>query len=177
MRYKIKDIPEEGRICRQPLDRALLGEAFEGMDVDLDRTRAEIDLQITRSHDDLIVRGTMTGALGLTCAACLGPTAVELKVPIKMVYVLAEEDEEPGEREEDVLAEEDVGRHDGVTLDLAPMLREQLILAVPMSVRCREDCRGLCPECGQDRNQRDCGHTGRPAEASPFAALKDLKLS
>lgn len=177
MRYKIKDIPDEGLLVRQPLDRALLGEAFEGMEVDLDRTRVEIDLQITRSHDDLIVRGTLSGALGVSCAACLGPTAVELKAPIKMVYVLAEEDEEAGEREEDALAEEDVGRHDGVMLDLGPMVREQLILAVPISPRCREDCKGLCPECGQDRNERDCGHTGRPAEASPFAALKDLKLS
>jgi uncharacterized protein len=60
-------------------------------------------------------------------------------------------------------------------MDLAPMVREQLILALPMSVRCRVDCKGLCAECGHDRNLGDCGH--RPKnEASPFAALKDVKI-
>ncbi|HEY7955210.1 MAG TPA: DUF177 domain-containing protein, partial [Polyangia bacterium] len=117
------------------------------------------------------------------CAACLGPARVEVSVPVKMVYVYAGPDAADEDREDDeALAEEDIGEHDGHTLDLQPMVREQLILSVPMSPRCREDCKGLCAECGQDRNLRDCGHAQvdekLPTEKrSPFAALKDVKLT
>src|SRR4029077_12174807 len=65
---------------------------------------------------------------------------------------------------------------DGKTIDLDPIVREQVLLALPLSVLCKEDCKGLCPECGQDLNERECGH--KPANPlNPFAKLKDLKLN
>ena len=58
-------------------------------------------------------------------------------------------------------------------IDLAPLLREYALLEVPIKALCRQDCRGLCPECGQDLNQSDCGH--RPVGGtSAFAALRDF---
>lgn len=184
MRYKIKDIPEEGLVCDQPIERALLGDALAGLGADIDRSAAAVRLEITRSQDDIYVRGTVSATLGLSCAACLGPARIEVSLPIKMVYVYAGPDaaEDDDRDEDEALAEEDIGEHDGHTLDLQPMIREQLILSVPMSPRCREGCKGLCPECGQDRNERDCGHRGMSGKLetekrSPFAALKDVKLT
>lgn len=59
-------------------------------------------------------------------------------------------------------------------LDLADMLREQIILASPMNPLCRENCLGLCPMCGQNRNQALCD-CQEPREANPFAVLRDLQ--
>ncbi len=77
---------------------------------------------------------------------------------------------EPGQLEDG----EDVYPMTGDRLDLAEMLREQVILATPMQPLCREDCLGLCPVCGQDRNERPCGCPEERQE-SPFAVLKRLQ--
>ena len=62
---------------------------------------------------------------------------------------------------------------DDAHIDLAPLLREYALLEIPISPLHKPDCKGLCPECGQDLNIRDCGH--RPERSdSPFAKLKDL---
>ena len=62
----------------------------------------------------------------------------------------------------------------GDRLDLAEMLREQIILATPMQSLCRENCLGLCSVCGQDRNERQCGCSQEP-QGGPFAILKKLQ--
>jgi uncharacterized protein len=64
--------------------------------------------------------------------------------------------------------------YDGERLDMAEMLREQVILAGPMHPLCREDCLGLCPVCGQNRNQQLCG-CREPREANPFMALRERR--
>ena len=60
-------------------------------------------------------------------------------------------------------------------IDLRPAVREAWLLAVPGFLLCREDCKGLCPVCGADKNTVDCGHT-QSAPDPRFAALRDLKL-
>ncbi|MCP9454656.1 MAG: DUF177 domain-containing protein [Nitrospira sp.] len=60
--------------------------------------------------------------------------------------------------------------YSGDHLELAPMLREQLILASPMHPLCQEDCLGLCPQCGKDLNEGPCQCTGELAD-SPFLSL------
>lgn len=68
----------------------------------------------------------------------------------------------------------DLYGYEGEEIDLAPMLREQLVLAVPFAPLCTEACKGLCPQCGGDRNQEacDCEPPGDPR----LAALKNLKI-
>ncbi|MFO0597650.1 MAG: DUF177 domain-containing protein [Myxococcaceae bacterium] len=74
------------------------------------------------------------------------------------------------------LDEVDAEPFDGKTIDLDPVVREQVLLALPVSVVCRDDCRGLCTTCGQDLNERDCGH-GKVKEVDVrLAKLKDIKL-
>ncbi len=74
------------------------------------------------------------------------------------------------------LDEIDAEPFDGKTIDLDPVVREQVLLALPVSVVCREDCRGLCATCGQDLNEQDCGH-GQVKEVDVrLAKLKDIKL-
>jgi uncharacterized protein len=176
LRYKIKDIPSDGLTCDQALGAELLREALEGTDADLGASAGAARLTITKSDDDLYVRGSVKATVSLPCGSCLGPARVAIDAPVKMVYT--REGDEP-DAAEDPLDDSDFGTHDGDVLDLAPMLREQLILSVPMSPRCREDCKGLCPVCGENRNTKSCGHDENATEphASPLAAqLSKLKL-
>ena len=64
--------------------------------------------------------------------------------------------------------------YSGKTIDLAPALREQILLAVPPSPLCDEACKGLCPQCGKDLNQGDCG-CERTSIDPRWAALERLK--
>jgi uncharacterized protein len=82
----------------------------------------------------------------------------------------APSEEGPEVREEDL----DVFPFDGEKIDLEPLFREQFVLAVPFAPLCREDCKGLCPQCGIDRNTGTC-NCEKPIDPR-LAALKGLKL-
>ncbi len=58
-------------------------------------------------------------------------------------------------------------------IDFAPIIREYLILDMPITPLCKSDCLGLCPECGANRNEEDCGHVQESFDPR-FEALKDL---
>jgi len=63
-----------------------------------------------------------------------------------------------------------------LTVDIAGIAREALVLALPAQVVCSQACRGLCPQCGQDRNRGDCGCA--PAEGDErWSKLKDLRVN
>lgn len=67
----------------------------------------------------------------------------------------------------------DVYGYEGEEIDLTPLFREQIILAVPFAPLCSEECRGLCPQCGADRNQETCDC--KPPVDPRWAALQNLK--
>lgn len=177
MRYKFKDIPSEGLVIDQALESSLLGEALDGTGADLGATAGAVHLEITKSGEDLYVRGAVKATVSLPCGLCLAPARVTIDAPVKMVYTV--EGDEPEANDDNPLDDSDFGSYDGEVLDLAPMLREQIILSVPMAPRCRESCKGLCPTCGENRNERDCGHKDvETAAATPLAAaLEKIKLS
>ncbi len=164
LRYKIKDIPGEGLVCELAIEPALLGDALQDSGAELGRTAGAVALELTRSGDDVYVRGRVTATVGMSCALCLVPTRVELDVPVKMVYV------------RDPLDEEDVGQHNGEIIDLVPMVREQLILNVPISPRCSTACKGLCPTCGHNLNESDCGHEESSHQPSALSLQLQKKL-
>jgi len=74
------------------------------------------------------------------------------------------------------LDEIDAEPFDGKTIDLDPVVREQVLLALPLSVLCQDDCKGLCSTCGQDLNEADCGHSKTKDVDVRLAKLKDIKL-
>jgi uncharacterized protein len=74
------------------------------------------------------------------------------------------------------LDEIDAEPFDGKTIDLDPIVREQVLLALPVSVLCREECKGLCTVCGTDLNVKDCGHSNLKEVDVRLAKLKDIKL-
>jgi uncharacterized protein len=98
-----------------------------------------------------------------------------VNVPLNVTFVPeADADEAVSD---DPLDDVDVATHDHVTLDLESLMREQIILAIPLAPRCREGCLGLCSTCGENRNEGDCGHKPEALEDPRFATLKNLKLT
>jgi len=83
------------------------------------------------------------------CRRCLAPVDVPLSQPLGLVFVA----------EEDAVPDDDcyVVPRRAAAVDLSEAVREELLLAVPQYVECREDCRGLCPRCGADLNAGPCG--------------------
>lgn len=119
-------------------------------------------LTMENASDVLVVRGPVRTTLGLTCHRCLTEWEEELVVEVTEAFDLAGEDED-----------EDVYRIDGDVADLEPMLRDTVLLEVPLRPLCDEECLGLCATCGADLNTGSCpGHVEE--SSSPFAVLRDL---
>jgi uncharacterized protein len=175
MRYKIKDIPDEGLLVQEELPRSLLADALEGLDADLDATTGNVRVQLTTDRDDnVFARGDLKALVTVPCASCLGPALVPIATPIKMTFV--NEVDEDDDEAADPLDDDEVTTHDGDSVDLGSVIRDTLILSVPMSPHCRDNCAGLCATCGQNKNERDCGHRPPTLEDPRLAVLKSLKL-
>ena len=113
-------------------------------------------LGIERAGERVTVRGTVRGTAKLECVRCVGTFEMPVEAPLD---VFAERIGSARRKADEVeLDRDDYMRfHDGRTLDLRDDVREALMLEIPITPRCREDCRGLCPKCGADLNQGPCG--------------------
>ena len=131
-----------------------------------------LDFDIHKDKDRFRLAGSARTELELSCSRCLEPFRMSVDAAFDLRYLPATELLPDEDRE---VAEEDLEtayyRDDQV--DLNELLREQFYLALPMKPLCREDCRGLCPECGANRNTDACAC--EPAWHDPrLAPLKGL---
>lgn len=100
--------------------------------------------------EGILVTGRAATMAAMECARCLAPLTASLNVELCELYVL-----DPADTEDDAYAIE--GRPPEI--DLEPMLRDSVTLALPLNPLCREDCKGLCARCGRDLNTGDCDCT------------------
>ncbi len=109
----------------------------------------------------------------LDCVRCLRPMKHSAVADLELMVFIEEADASPGEHE---LEESDLGvlYLDSDILDMEPLLLEQLQLNIPMHPLCRQECKGLCPVCGADRNRTSCDCEHEPADPR-WAGLTDLK--
>jgi uncharacterized protein len=70
--------------------------------------------------------------------------------------------------------EAEIGYYRGEGLELEDVLREQILLALPLKTICTEYCRGLCPHCGKNLNREQCS-CAEPVEDVRWSALKDIR--
>jgi len=113
------------------------------------------DFRVERSGNRVSVRGSVTSSARLECVRCL--RSFDLGVAAD-VTVFAEQSGTSSRAEQDELERDDYMLfHDGRRLDLTETVRESLLLELPISPHCREDCPGLCPKCGADLNDGPCG--------------------
>ncbi len=122
---------------------------------------------------DIRLRGRLSAGLELQCARCLEPVRRDVTREFELLYRPLGVD--AGRDEISVTdAEAEIGYYQGDGILLEDALREQVLLALPLKITCGEDCRGFCPQCGQNLNQGQCSCT--VAEEDPrWAALKEIR--
>lgn len=130
---------------------------------DLELRKVEGTIHIGRTPQGLIVQGRFSGETTLDCVRCLKPFNYPLKWEITELYAFTKKS----------VSESELLVPDDAHIDLAPLLREYALLEIPIKPLHEPDCKGLCIECGQDLNVRDCGHS-QVEDDSPFSKLKDL---
>lgn len=139
---------------------------------------ADLDLYADGAH--AFASGTFKGFLTVACSRCIEPMKIQLDEKLLVTFMPksempAEDDAADGEDGPEVPSEDlDLFPYDGEVVDLEPLLREQFVLAIPFAPLCREDCKGLCPQCGTDRNTAPC-QCEAPIDPR-LAPLKGLKL-
>ena len=122
---------------------------------------------------EIRMQGELQVSVTAPCDRCLEPVSLPISRPFDLIYAPASEAPDAGEKEIDDDAIE-VGYYEGNGLLLNDVLREVVLLALPMQLVCREDCKGICPVCGQNRNQREC-QCQTSAVDDRWQKLKDLR--
>lgn len=127
-----------------------------------------------RTPQGLVAQVNLSGRTAADCARCLDPFELAIATDFTELYAFDERS----------VTESQLLVPPSHQIDLAPLAREYLLLDMPITPLCRPDCKGLCTECGANRNTTDCGHPQAAADAPPapadeardprFAALKDL---
>jgi uncharacterized protein len=125
------------------------------------------------SLGEIQVRGKLTVKIDAPCDRCLETATVDIDKQFDLIYAPLDGSPDGGEDEIEEAAIE-VGFYEGNGLKLNDVLREVVLLALPMQLICSDTCKGICPECGQNRNQVDCGC--RPASLDDrWSKLKQFR--
>jgi uncharacterized protein len=172
MRYRIKDIGDAGLEVQVPITASWLATECPGIEAQPGPAGLALTGRVDRSGESYLLRGQLRGALTTACSRCLEPATVALDVPLVVSYEEADDDHAEVDDEDG-----DVRSFTGGLLDLAPELRDEILLAMPIGPLCRSDCAGICSVCGGNRNSApcDCEEKQRLA-SSKLSALKDLKI-
>jgi uncharacterized protein len=167
----------ETRVVPAPTDLYLeLVSVPEGSDV-------ELQLKFEAVTEGVLVSGTATAAVTGECARCLGPVASTVTVSLLELYQYPEErqhgtkQQESWHDEAEESADADEVRYlEGGLLDLEPAFRDTVVLALPMSPLCRDDCPGLCVTCGVPLAEAGPEHGHEDRSDPRWAGLTKLEL-
>ncbi len=130
----------------------------------------EFDLRLEAVVEGVLVTGTVSAELEGECARCLDAVRSQIDADLCELFVYDEEDvPRTGAQDDD----DDTSRLQGDLLDLEPLLRDSVVLALPFQPLCRDDCPGLCVECGA-RLADDPDHAHAEPVDPRWAALQQL---
>jgi uncharacterized protein len=153
----------------------LVGNAAE-LDIDPSRIKVAgpvvVRALLYRRGDKVEVQGTVAGAVEQLCDRCTAPVRAAISAPVR---VFSERRDRRDRRRPEEIREDDLGMvyHDGQRIDLTEEIRQVFLLEVPWHVLCADDCRGLCPRCGADRNRVACAC--EESSAPRWSALRRLR--
>ena len=125
-------------------------------------TPVDLDLELERIAEGIVVRGELTTTWAAPCSRCLEPVGGDIAVHVDELFETVPLEGETYQLEEDVI-------------DLEPMVRDALLLELPLVPLCRADCAGLCATCGVNHNVASCDcATDEPDPR--WAALRSLEI-
>jgi uncharacterized protein len=144
-----------------------VAEPIEGLATELARVPSgqpvRVDVLLESVVEGILASGPVSVEISYRCARCLKEFTGDLEVQVAELFAFG------------AGAGDDAYPLSEGTIDLEPMVRDAVLLAMPFSPLCRPDCRGLCERCGGDRNLGECACG--PEIDHRWAALNDLKLS
>ena len=145
-------------------------------EIDLDLEEAQFVeeihgyIQLSRYEQDVYVKGSFSASVEVECGCCIEPFATSISGDIEVQFCPTDETApsnpwqmDTGER-----------YYLGDTIDLSEEVRQSVILEIPNWPLCSENCKGLCPQCGENLNVTNCDCHISQESSSPFAALADL---
>lgn len=118
------------------------------------------------ADETVIVRGIARAVIESPCARCLAPTQTSLEAELEEAFIR--------DTGESLAADEDQYMYSGHVLELDEAVRTALLLEMPSRILCKEDCRGLCDQCGANLNINECSCQKDLTHRNPFSALASL---
>jgi uncharacterized protein len=131
------------------------------------------EIEGQRRIPDIRLRGKLAAAIELPCARCVEPVQYDVKSDFDLLYRPINADAHPDEAAISE-AETEIGFYQGDGIQLEDVIKEQVLLALPPKMLCREDCKGLCPQCGKNLNQGSCRCETKLSDPR-WAALESIK--
>lgn len=144
------------------IDVVVAAEDFEFNDSRIDDVPVHVRLHLEALSDGIAVTGDATAHWHGDCRRCLAPVQESTEIPVDEMYQLT-------------VTDPDAFPIDADQLMLLPMVRENILVEVPLFLLCRPDCKGLCPQCGADLNEGQCLCAALVTN-DRWAALEGLKL-
>jgi uncharacterized protein len=186
--FNVDEIEESGDLFEADLSRAFIDGALRG-DPPTEfyaGGASHLRAKVTKLGRKVLFQTRFIVPLEGQCKRCLKKVRVDEPVDLTLTFVpAAPVRAEAAGTAKDAAGAEAVGSFDpetvdeepyaGKVIDLSNALREQILLSIPPSPVCDEACKGLCPDCGKDLNQGDCG-CERTTIDPRWAALKAMKL-
>jgi uncharacterized protein len=172
MQIPLSDIPREGLELQFEMDPATLDLEDSGVKF---AAPIHVESRLVVMDRSVYVSGEADGRASLQCVRCLAavPFPVHSSFQINMEPQESASGKTPGEWHELHREELDEHTYSGDTINLAELVSEQILLGLPTYPLCRADCRGLCPQCGADRNRLSCRCTVEegPPPMTPFQEI------
>ena len=178
MEFKVSELEREAIDFDQELAPGAVGLGQEAEQVGNLATagRAEV-LHEHRGPKDIVadirLKGRFAGKFQVPCARCVEPVEIPLAADFDLIFRPAGADSEAPERSI-TAPETEIGYYQKDSLLLEDVLREQVLLSLPVRTLCKPDCKGLCPRCGQNRNSQPCSCEAGPSDPR-WEALSGLR--
>ena len=129
---------------------------------------------LPNSGGQIRIQGSYRVDLEAECDRCLGPAGFHLDEKFDLFYHPSSDEPEGDEVELDSGGAE-IGFYESDGLELKDVVTEQVLLGLPMQLVCRDDCKGICPVCGSNRNERPCSCEVKPVD-DRWGALRNFRV-
>ncbi len=120
------------------------------------------EIEVENTGSLLLVRGELRALVRLVCVRCLGMFEHPLRMKIEEEFATEETEPDIPTMDRD---EPEASAMSHFVLDVTEFVRQQLLVHIPMAFVCRDDCRGICPQCGNDLNEGPCGCPVEPSDS------------
>jgi uncharacterized protein len=132
----------------------------------------ELDLSMTSVSEGVYVSGVVRGPVHGECGRCLRDIDESSEFSIQELFLFEDSETDDAGDDEDSDTDE-TGRMQGDLIDLEPAVRDAVVLALPVNPLCRQDCPGLCPDCGVHVDELPADHS-HELDDPRWAALRNL---